>query len=205
MSVINTIGRLPIVGVVGGGAVTAGSRDYALAVEVGAAIAGIPGILAQGGFGGVMQAAREGAAKGRILSILPDDPVSVREMDPNHVEVFTGLADARNYVIAVTSDLLIAMPGGPGSLSEIALALKTDHCVICHSYWGFLRGAPFLHALRPNQLSFAHTADEMIDVAKTRLGADEPTRRFVDRENPFPLLPGLERLRDKVGTWLVSP
>ena len=47
----------------------------------------------------------------------------------------TGLGEARNAVIARTADLMIAVGGEYGTLSEIALALKMGKPVIAINSW----------------------------------------------------------------------
>lgn len=80
--------------------------------------------LVCGGLGGVMEAACRGAASagGRTIGILPGED---RAAANPHVEVpiATGLGDARNALVVLNGDAAIAIGGGPGTLSEIGLAL----------------------------------------------------------------------------------
>jgi hypothetical protein len=47
------------------------------------------------------------------------------------VAVFTGIGEARNAINVLTSDVIVACGvEGPGTLSEVALALKADKIVI---------------------------------------------------------------------------
>src|SRR5216110_2530 len=82
------------------------------------------GVLLCGGRGGVMEAAAEGAraAGGLTLGILPG--MSAKDSPPNpyiDLAIFTGLGEARNWVNVCASDAIIAIGGGFGTLSEIAL------------------------------------------------------------------------------------
>ncbi len=52
------------------------------------------------------------------------------------VAVRTGLGMARNTVNVLSADLCVALGGGPGTLSEIALALKAGREVWCWRSWG---------------------------------------------------------------------
>lgn len=47
------------------------------------------------------------------------------------IPIYTGLNDARNVINAKTPHVLIAIDGGFGTISEIAIALKNDTPTIC--------------------------------------------------------------------------
>jgi uncharacterized protein (TIGR00725 family) len=145
--------RQPIVGVMGGAAADgADAATLALAREVGRRLAAAGALLLCGGRGGVMEAAARGAHEsgGRVIGVLPYAP---GEGEPNpfvDCALFTGLGDGRNYVNAHTSDVLIALRGGPGTLSEIALALKLGVPVVLLDAWDFLAGQPALGGNTPS-------------------------------------------------------
>lgn len=107
-----------------------------LSRELGRGIAELGAVLICGGRGGVMEAAAKGAkdAGGTVIGILPgEDP---RGGNPYlSFAIATGLGDARNAVIARTSDILVAVSGGYGTLSEIGLALKMGKPVIGLFTW----------------------------------------------------------------------
>lgn len=130
------LARRPIVGVMGGA--ECGSEEAALAEEVGRLLARRHAILLSGGRGGVMEAASRGAAAegGLVLGLLPGRDAA--ESPPNahlSVALFTGLGDGRNYVNACASHALIAIAGGWGTLSEIALARKLGKSVVLLRGW----------------------------------------------------------------------
>jgi hypothetical protein len=56
------------------------------------------------------------------------------------VALATGLGDARNAVIACACDVLIAIDGGYGTLSEIGLALKMEKPVVGLDTWRLISG-----------------------------------------------------------------
>ncbi len=122
------------IGVIGANSCSA--EIVRLAEEVGKEIARRGGILVCGGRGGVMDAAARGAsaAGGLVVGILPG---SDRKEGSPHLSVAlaTGLGNARNAVIASASDVLIAIDGGFGTLSEIGLALKMGKRVIGLHTW----------------------------------------------------------------------
>lgn len=107
----------------------------ALAYRVGYEIARRQGILICGGRGGVMAAAARGACEGGgvTVGILPGPDRS--EANPHlQVALPTGLGDARNAVIACAADVVIAVGGGYGTLSEVALALKKGKPVVALAF-----------------------------------------------------------------------
>ena len=123
------------------GVVGAASAEPAVLEEahaVGRALAEAGAILVCGGRGGVMEAAGRGArsAGGLTLGILPGESAGEanRWVD---IPVVTGLGEARNVIVARTSEALIALPGGAGTLSEIAFALKFARPVIALGDWDF--------------------------------------------------------------------
>lgn len=81
---------------------------------------------------GVMAAACAGAKEvpgSLTLGILPDSTGGVgADVD---LAVFTGMGDARNAINVLTSDVVVACGvEGPGTASEVALALKAGKPVI---------------------------------------------------------------------------
>jgi len=107
-----------------------------IAERVGREIAQRGGVLVCGGLGGVMEAAARGArdAGGLTVGILP----GVRADDANEfidLPIPTGLGEARNLVNVRAADAVVALPGGHGTLSEIALALKAGIPVVAVSSW----------------------------------------------------------------------
>lgn len=129
-----------IIGVMGGSACT--PEEYRLALDVGRLIASRGLILLCGGGSGVMEAAARGAreAGGLTIGILPGS--NAEESPPNpHIAlpIYTGMSDGRNAVNVKSSDIVIAIGGGFGTLSEIALALKCDKPVIVLRTWMLAR------------------------------------------------------------------
>lgn len=118
-----------MIGVIGAGACPPAIEE--LAVEVGREIAHSGGILVCGGLGGVMAAAARGAKEGggATVGILPGPVIH----DANayiDFPIATNRGHARNAIIAQTAEALIAVSGGYGTLSEVALALKMGKGVV---------------------------------------------------------------------------
>jgi uncharacterized protein (TIGR00725 family) len=125
------------------GAGSADAETTARAERVGQAIAEEQARLVCGGLGGVMSAACRGAKKvgGLTIGILPGRVVT----DANQwvdLPVATGLAEGRNLLIIYNADGVIALRGGAGTLSEIALALKTGKPVVDMGQWGVMGMVP---------------------------------------------------------------
>jgi len=124
-----------VIGVIG--AATVGAPVRELAVAVGREIARHGWFLICGGLGGVMEAACRGAreAGGRTIGILPGTD---RNSANAWVEIAlpTGIADARNAIIARAAHACIAVGGEFGTLSEIAFCLKFGTPVVAlESRW----------------------------------------------------------------------
>ncbi len=99
--------------------------DLTAAHEVGRLVAARGWTLICGGLGGVMAAAAQGAneAGGLVIGILPgEDPEAA---DPAcTMAIATGLGEGRNLILVRAAAGVIAIGGGLGTLSEIALALR---------------------------------------------------------------------------------
>ncbi len=118
------------------GAVSADKELLIIAEEVGRLIALNEAVLVCGGLGGVMEAAARGANTegGITVGILPGLEKSAANPYIN-VPVATGLGEIRNAIIVRSADVLIAIGGEYGTLSEIAFGLKTGKTVIGIRTW----------------------------------------------------------------------
>jgi uncharacterized protein (TIGR00725 family) len=129
------------IAVVGAGDALDGSPEAEAAEAVGRALAEAGAVVVCGGLGGVMAAACRGAsgAGGTTVGILPG---SSRD-DANPwltVALPTGLGEARNALVVRAVDVLVAVGGGYGTLSEIGLALRTGTPVVGLGTWELARG-----------------------------------------------------------------
>lgn len=119
-----------IIGVMGGA--IADERVTRDAYEIGRLVAEHGFVLLNGGRNaGVMAASASGAhdAGGLVVGILPTE-TSVGAAPHVDIAIPTGMGDARNVINVLASHVVIALPGGAGTISEIALALKNDRTVI---------------------------------------------------------------------------
>ena len=120
--------------VVGSG--TATGELYEKAREVGRLIAERGGTLVCGGLSGVMEAAARGAveAGGTAIGILPDEDRR-RQNEYLTYSVATGVGQARNLAVVCSGDVVIAVGGKYGTLSEIGLARKVGRPVVVIEGW----------------------------------------------------------------------
>jgi uncharacterized protein (TIGR00725 family) len=107
-----------------------------MARQVGRLLADRHAILVCGGLAGVMAAACEGASDGGGLTVglLPGDD---RAAGNPHLSVVlpTGIGELRNGLVVGVCDAVIAIGGGWGTLSEIALAIRTGKPTIMIRSW----------------------------------------------------------------------
>jgi len=123
-----------IVGVIGSS--KAEPEVLQLAEQVGAEIAKRGAALVCGGLTGVMEAACKGARSegGLTIGIIPSD----NKDDANpyvQIPIVTGMGMGRNVMLVKTADVLIAVGGEFGTLSEIAHALNIGKKVIGLRTW----------------------------------------------------------------------
>jgi uncharacterized protein (TIGR00725 family) len=114
----------------------ADEQELAWAEEVGRLVARAGAVLVCGGTTGVMDAAARGATSegGIAAGILPGTD---RSEASEHLSVAlpTGMAEGRNLLVVRAADVVIAISGEFGTLSEIALALKIGKPVVGLSTW----------------------------------------------------------------------
>ncbi|HEY6377636.1 MAG TPA: hypothetical protein VI316_00485 [Candidatus Dormibacteraeota bacterium] len=123
-----------VVAVSGSSAATA--DEQALAEEAGRLLARHNVVVVCGGMGGVMAAVARGvrAAGGICVGLLPGDDASGAAPDLT-VALPTGLGEMRNALLARAGAGLLAVGGGYGTLSEIALARRLDCPVALLGSW----------------------------------------------------------------------
>lgn len=122
------------VSVIGAGRCDA--TECAVAEQVGRFVAEAGATLVCGGLGGVMEAAAKGAkaAGGTTIGILPGHDRGAANAYLDHV-ITTGMGEARNLAVVSSGDVVIAVAGGYGTLSEIGLAAKIGRPVVILHGW----------------------------------------------------------------------
>lgn len=126
--------RKRIVSVVGGHACN--KEVEQLAHNLGKKLAKVADIVVCGGLGGVMKAVCSGfkAGGGLTLGII----ASYDRQDANEycdIVIPSGLGYARNVLVVQTGELIVALPGEYGTLSEVAFALQFKKPIISLSSW----------------------------------------------------------------------
>lgn len=143
-----TAAYIAVVGAGGGAGGAPTAEELAVAGEVGRELALGGAVLVCGGLGGVMEAACRGAreAGGTTVGLLPgsDRAAANRFVD---VAVATGLGELRNGLVVRAVDAVIAVGGGFGTLSEIALALRAGVPVVGVGTWELARDGRAVDAI----------------------------------------------------------
>jgi uncharacterized protein (TIGR00725 family) len=109
------------VSVIGGSTADAATRDQAH--DVGRLLADRGHRVVCGGRGGVMRAVCRGAdeAGGEPIGVLPGDGDGANDFVGTPIA--TGMGGARNPLVVLNGDAVIAVDGGAGTLSELGHAL----------------------------------------------------------------------------------
>lgn len=149
----------PVVAVVGAGGA---GPDEADAERIGRLVAEAGATLVCGGLGGVMAAACRGAAGagGTTVGLLPGTDRSAANAHVS-VAIPTGLGEARNTLVVRAADVVVAVGGGHGTLSEIAFALRTGTPVVGLRTWELHRG----DGTEETAIHRAGSADEAVALA----------------------------------------
>jgi uncharacterized protein (TIGR00725 family) len=158
-----------VIGVMGGA--IASVETSARAYELGRLIAENGWVLLNGGRNaGVMAESARGASEagGLVIGILPG---TTRAGAASHLDIAipTGLNDARNAVNVLASHVVVVLPGGAGTISEVGLALKNNKPVIA---LGFPLGVPFTSYYERRMLTDVTTPDEGVELIRRLLDED---------------------------------
>ncbi|MDD4953816.1 MAG: TIGR00725 family protein [Candidatus Omnitrophica bacterium] len=152
--------RKQVVGVIGGHNCTVEVEQ--LAHKLGKKLTKVVDILACGGLSGVMKAVCSGfkTGGGITIGILP----SYDKNDANEfvdIALPTGLGLARNVLVVKSADVVVALPGEVGTLSEIAYCLQFGIPVISLNSWDI-----------PGVIK-AETVDDAVEKAKKLLKKED--------------------------------
>jgi uncharacterized protein (TIGR00725 family) len=161
-----------VIGVMGGAIASEEALEHAF--EIGRLIAERGWVLLNGGRNaGVMEASARGArtAGGLVVGILPGD-TTTGVAPAVDIAIPTGMGDARNAINVLASHVVVALPGGAGTVSEVALALKSGRKVVL---LGFPLGVPFSAYYERGQLVDAASAEEAIALVARFVAAQEST------------------------------
>jgi uncharacterized protein (TIGR00730 family) len=178
-----------VISVFGGSGVQPGTVPYREAEATGRAIAQAGLAVATGGYIGAMEAVSRGAAEagGRVIGVTCDQIERWRPIRPNpwvQQEIRHPTLRERAYGLIEIGAALIALPGGVGTLSEVALAwslLQTGEIgprpvVLIGDGWheifaAFTRSAgSLLHERDADLLEFAPDGVSAVRMVAARLG-----------------------------------
>jgi uncharacterized protein (TIGR00725 family) len=152
-----------IIGVMGGG--TADPQNTKAAYRLGNLIAEQGWILLNGGRNaGIMAASAKGAREngGLTVGILPDDNPHMASPFIQ-IPILTGMGHARNCINVLSSHAVVACQGGTGTISEVALALKSGRPVVLMN---FNIKDMFERYLKKEMLFWVETPEEVIATIK---------------------------------------
>jgi uncharacterized protein (TIGR00725 family) len=134
--------------------------------------------VATGGLGGVMEAASRGArqatswTEGSIIGVLPG--LDAARANPwVDLVVPTGMNYARNIILVAMADVVVAVGGGSGTLSEIALAWQHGKPIVALDLgegWSARLAGQRLDRRRDDRLYRAQSAEEAVRLAVQRVG-----------------------------------
>jgi uncharacterized protein (TIGR00725 family) len=138
-----------VIAIVGNASESSSPAVLLLARTIGQGIVDAGFVLVTGGLGGVMRAASQGArlsaqcGDGSVLGILPSyDRTTANEFV--QIAIPTGMQLARNTLVVAMADVVIAIGGGSGTLSEMAIAWQLGKPIVavteCGGWSGELAG-----------------------------------------------------------------
>ena len=129
------------VSVIGPNKSTCTDEIYSLGLELGRELAQRDLTIISGGMEGLMEAVFKGAHSydnyrlGTTVGIIP---FLEKERANQYCDVIipSGIGFARNQIVVSSGDIIIAIGGGAGTMSEIAFAWQFNKKVICYSGFG---------------------------------------------------------------------
>ena len=142
--------------------------------------------LVTGGMGGVMRAVARGhhgsGSASKLTHVDPGWGLSWRDNPFDAALVRTQLGSMRNHLIIRSSDLVIAISGGSGTLSEIAIAWQEGKPIATLGKgegWAMKLGGVSLDHRREDTITACSSIDELLDWATEQ----RPAGVFTGREN----------------------
>lgn len=176
--------RRPIAAVVG--ATSPSPTILEAAEHIGAGLVDAKLRIATGGLGGVMTAASRGARNaaswtdGSVIGVLPG--LIADDANPFvDIAIPTGMNYARNTILVAMADVVVAVGGGSGTLSEIALAWQHGKPIVTLDLgegWSARLAGERLDHRREDLLHRATSAEEAVRLAVGLVGSRGGSRGF---------------------------
>lgn len=149
---------------------TENEDEIRFAEKLGEELAKIGLAIISGGRGGIMEAVSRGAkrAGGLTIGILPG---FTKEEANRYIDIVipTGIGWARNQIVVLSGDVVIAIGGGSGTLSEIAYAWmynKPIIAVVGFGGWSEKLAGRKIDDRRPDKIYVARSVDDVISIVK---------------------------------------
>ena len=125
------------IGIIGSNESQCSKELYEFAHRLGAFLGKKGCTVLNGGMQGTMEAVSKGVksienTKSKVVGVLPfeDSQKANKYLD---ITIPTGIGFARNSVLVLSSDVLIALGGGAGTLNEISYAWQFGKKVFCYT------------------------------------------------------------------------
>lgn len=133
--------RKPVIGVIGPNKQNCTPAVYDFGLQLGKQLIDLDTTIVCGGKQGIMEAVCKGAMQsgnyqyGCTVGILPEEDAS--QSNPYcDILIPSNIGIARNLIIVNTANILVAVAGGSGTLSEIAFAWQRNKPILCHTGFG---------------------------------------------------------------------
>lgn len=179
---------MKVVTVFGGSALRPGDQGYVQAEQLGGALARAGYVVATGGYEGAMEAASKGAAEagGRVIGYTCEALARWHGLSANRwVQEVVPSQTLHERVIRLigAGEALLALPGGVGTLSEVALSwslmqtreIAPKPLVLIGDAWQttlstFLEAAGrYIQPVDAGLLEFAEDTDQAVKIVQSRL------------------------------------
>jgi len=168
---MKTVKRKVQVGVIGANTSIASKKLLEIAKELGHKLVDNNIRIISGGHGGIMEAVSHGGQKstnhqdGDVIGVLPEIN---GEKANSYIDtlICTGIGYARNQVICASSDIVVAIGGGAGTLSEISFAWQLGKPIIAlkvNEGWSSKMAGKCLDDRRDEPIHSASTVDEVLE------------------------------------------
>ena len=139
--------------------------------------------IATGGRGGIMAAASRGGrasdqwVEGSVVAVLPGTDASIATPCADIV-IPTGMGHARNVILVAMADVVVAVGGGAGTLSELAMAWQHEKPIVCLDQgegWSSRLAGERLDARHEQPLHRAQSVSEVVERALDLTNRSQPT------------------------------